>query len=115
MQYLSIIAPQTPSTNDSQPQQPTFENYIYWLTKKYAPASKTTVANASLSYEIPSTPNSAPHSEPFCPSLSSRPKKPQESDVTVYKTADDAAVGNTVPIMISEGTDSFKGGLLAKQ
>ena len=34
--------------------------------------------------------------------------------LTVYKTADDASVGNTMSIVLSEGTDSFKGAALAK-
>jgi len=37
-----------------------------------------------------------------------------EGALTVNKNADDAAVGNTVPIMVSEGTDPFKGAALAK-
>jgi len=33
----------------------------------------------------------------------------KESALTFNKTADDAAVGNIVPIVSSEGTDTFKG------
>jgi len=61
-----------------------------------------------------STPISITNSKPFCPPLSSSPMRPKESALTVNKTSDDAAVGNTVPIVLSKGTDSLKGAALEK-
>jgi len=54
------------------------------------------------------------HSETLCPPPPSSPTRPKESALTEYKKADHAAVGNTGPIMLSEGTDSLKGTALAK-